>query len=249
MELLDAVDRGERLAGIVGARQQQLAQLDDAATAKPAQIDDAGEGIQGLSGADVGGGLLATDVLLACLQGQHETAPTIDVVCFAGDAAGHPAQVLLTSGEDAEGGPAKVKTVAERLALADGHVDSAFAGSLEHAERDRVDLGDDDRRAGRLRSGAERARVLDGSVEVGLREDCSACLGIDRLRPGVDVGETVAQGHLHDLHAVAVGVRAQGLDRVGVQARAYDEATAAVMELGEVSGRGDGGGSLIDRGV
>ncbi len=83
-------------------------------------------------------------MLLACLQGQHEAAPTVDVVRLARDAAGHPAQVLLAGGEQAEGGPAEVKAVAERLALADGHVDAAFAGRREHAERDRVDLGDDD---------------------------------------------------------------------------------------------------------
>ena len=39
--------------------------------------------------------LLAADVLLARLQGEHEAAPAVDVGGLAGDAAGHAAQVLL----------------------------------------------------------------------------------------------------------------------------------------------------------
>ncbi len=59
---------------------------------------------------------------------------------------GHPAQILLARREEAEGWPTEVEAVAERLALADGHVHAALAGCNEDTERDRVDLGNDDRR-------------------------------------------------------------------------------------------------------
>ena len=39
VQQLDAVERGERLARVGGALQQQLAQLDEAAAAEPAQVD------------------------------------------------------------------------------------------------------------------------------------------------------------------------------------------------------------------
>ena len=130
----------------MGAGEQQLAELDDPAAAEPGQVDDAGERVQRLRGADVRGRFLAADVLLARLQRQHEAAAAVDVDGLAGDPARHPAQVLLAGGEQAERGPAEVEPVAERLALADGDVDAAFAGRAQDAERDRVDLGDDDRR-------------------------------------------------------------------------------------------------------
>ncbi len=128
----------------MGARQHQLAELDDPPPAEPRQVDDAAEGVQRLRGADVGGRLLAADVLLAGLQGEHEAAAAIDVGGLAGDPAGHPPQVLLAGGEQPEGGPAEVQAVAQRLALADGHVDAALAGRAQDAERERVDLGDHD---------------------------------------------------------------------------------------------------------
>ena len=84
-------------------------------------------------------------MLLAGLQREHEAPPTIHVHGFAGDAAGHPPQILLARGEEAERRPAEVEAVAERLALANGDVDAALAGWGEDPERDRVDLGDDHR--------------------------------------------------------------------------------------------------------
>ena len=180
------VERGERLARVVRAREQQLAQLDDPAAPQPGQVDDAGERVERLRGADVRGGLLAADVLLAGLQRQHEPAPPVDVDGLPGDPAGHAPQVLLARGEEAEGGPAEVQAVAERLALADGHVDAALARGLEDAERDRVDLADHDGRwalGGRLRGGAQRLGVLDRAVEVRLREDRGARVRVDRLAP------------------------------------------------------------------
>ena len=111
------------------------------------------------------GRLLAADVLLAGLQREHEAAPPVDVGGLARDPAGHPAQVLLGGGEEAERRAAEVEPVAERLALADRDVDAALARRAQHAERDRVDRGDAER-ARLVRGGGERLEVLDRAEEV-----------------------------------------------------------------------------------
>ena len=182
---LDAVERRERARARSGcAASSSSPSSTMPAAAEPRQVDDAGERVQRLRGADVRGRLLAADVLLARLKREHEAAPPVDVAGLAGDPARHPPQVLLARGEEPERRPAEVEPVAERLALADAHVDAAFAGRAQDAERDRVDLRDDDR-AGRRRAGAraQRGGVLDRAVEVGLREDRGARLGIDRCAP------------------------------------------------------------------
>src|SRR5581483_8650513 len=52
----DARQRAERLARVVGAREQQLAELDDPAASEPGEVDDATERVERLRGADVRGG-------------------------------------------------------------------------------------------------------------------------------------------------------------------------------------------------
>ena len=101
-EQLDAVDGCERLAGVGRALEHQLAELDDALPAEPAEVDHAGQRVQRLAGADVAGRLLATDVLLAGLQRQHPAAAAVDVGRLTGDAAGHAADQLLGCGEESE---------------------------------------------------------------------------------------------------------------------------------------------------
>ena len=165
---LDAVDRGQRLARVVRARHQQLAELDDPLAAEPAQVDHARERVQRLGGADVVRGLLAADVLLARLQREHEAAAAVDVGRLARDPARHAADVVLLGGEEAEARPAEVQPVAERLALADGDVDVEVARGLEHAERERVALHDQQRAVLGRR---QRLEVLDRAVEVRLGDE------------------------------------------------------------------------------
>ena len=78
-----------------------------------------------------------------------------------------------------------------------------------------------------LRGGAQRGGVLDGAVEVRLGEDRGA-----RLPPSIACAHASGSvtpsrsGDLDDLHAVAVGVGAQRLQRVRVQAGADDDQRA-----------------------
>ena len=225
VQRLDAVERGQRLARVVRALQQQLAELDEPAAAQPGEVDDAGQRVERLGGADVRGRLLAADVLLARLQREHEAAAPVDVARLARDAPGHAPQVGLGGGEEAERRAAEVQAVAERLALADGHVDAALARRLEDPQRDRVVGADDDR--GRVLGGArQRGGVLDRAEEVGLLEDDRARVLVDGGGPGVGVGDAVAQPDLDDLVAVAGGQRAQRRARVRVHAARDDDPAA-----------------------
>ena len=67
-----------------------------------------------------------------------------DVGGLPRDTPGHTAQIGLARGEEAERGAAEVESIAERLALPHGYVHTALTGRGEHAEHDRVDLGDRD---------------------------------------------------------------------------------------------------------
>ena len=133
----------ERLARVVRAREQQLAELDDPAAPEPRQVDDAGERVERLRGADVRGRLLAADVLLARLQRQHEAAPPVDVDglarrCARASAAGTP-RARRRSPND---GPPKSRRLPSGWPSPTRDVDAALAGRPQHAERDRVDLAD-----------------------------------------------------------------------------------------------------------
>src|SRR5690606_36507891 len=101
--------------------------------------------VERLRGADVRGRLLAADVLLARLQREHEAALALHVDRLAGDAPRHPPQVGLGRREEAERRAAEVQAVAQRLALADAHVDAALPRRHEDAQRDRVVGGYGDR--------------------------------------------------------------------------------------------------------
>ena len=148
VQQLDAVERGQRLARVRGALQEQLAQLDDALAPEPRQVDDAAERVERLRGADVRRRLLAADVLLARLERQDEAALAVDVLRLAGDAAGHPPQVGLGRGEEAERRPAVVEPVAELLALADRDVDAdTRPGGLRMPSVSGSTCADDDGRA------------------------------------------------------------------------------------------------------
>src|SRR5581483_2757043 len=97
-----------------------------------------GERQQRLVRRDVRRRLLATDVLLARLQRQHETALARRVDGLADDAARQPPDELGARGEEAVVRPAVAHGVAGRLALADRHRAAVVARRLENAERDEV---------------------------------------------------------------------------------------------------------------
>ena len=146
---------------------------------EPAQVDDSGQGVERLSSADVRGGLLAADVLLAGLQREHEAALAVEVRGLAGDAPGHPADQRLGRREEPERGAAEVEPVPKALTLADGEVDATLAGGLEQGERKRIARADG--QSAHIRGGrGERLEILDGTEEVRLLDDHRAESVIER---------------------------------------------------------------------
>ena len=167
VEQLDAVDGAQALAGVGGAPEHQGRQLDESLATQPAEVDHPGQGVERLGGADVRRGLLAADVLLAGLQGQHEAALAVQIARLPGDSARDPADQGLAGGEEAKRRAAEVQAIAERLALADRDVDAALARGLEQRQGVRVTGADRQRPDGVSRVG-QRLEVLDRAEEVRL---------------------------------------------------------------------------------
>src|SRR6516225_9931327 len=99
-------------------------------------------------GADVAGGPLASDVLLAGRQGQHPAAPSVGVDALAGETSWHLADKLVPAGEQAEMGSAEIERVAERLPFGRDDVRSHLARRDNGAERQDFRYRDDEQRAG-----------------------------------------------------------------------------------------------------
>src|SRR5204863_7613766 len=99
-ELLDRrrVEGGrerEPLLGVGGEGEAALPQLPQPLRAEPREVDEPAEGEERLVRRDVGGRLLAADVLLTCLEREDEAAAAVEVGRLADDAPRHPADELL----------------------------------------------------------------------------------------------------------------------------------------------------------
>ncbi len=94
-------------------------------------MDGEGEGAEAGIGADVAGGLLAADVLLASGEGQHETALAVGIDGLAAEPTGHLPDELLARGHQAEIGAAEIECVADRLAFADHDIGTERTGRFE----------------------------------------------------------------------------------------------------------------------
>src|SRR5439155_2149730 len=96
------------------------------------------------------------DVLLSGLEGHAECPVSIDVSGQAYDAAGHPADVLLSAREDPEEGTAEIHRRAKGLALPDHDVRSEIAGRSHDRLGDRIHAHDEDA----LRGGPDLLELL-----------------------------------------------------------------------------------------
>ncbi len=102
-------------------------------------------GRQHLRGADVGGGLLAADVLLARLQRQAVGRCAVRVDADADQPAGHRALELVAAGQVGGVRAAVAHRHAEALRRADGDVGAHLA--RRHEQRQRQQVGGDDGQA------------------------------------------------------------------------------------------------------
>ena len=150
--------RGQPLLRALGERHAGLPHLPEPLRPEPGQVDEAGQSEQRLVRRDVGRGLLTADVLLAGLQGEDIAALARGVGGLADDPARHAAGVVRLSGDEPVVRAAEGLEVARALPLADGDRATVVAGSLQHAERDRVDVRN-----------RQRLRLVRGGGEVGCR--------------------------------------------------------------------------------
>src|ERR1041384_5463861 len=121
-------------------------------------------------GADVGGRLLAPDVLLAGCQRQYEAAPSLGVVGGAHQAPRELTDQLLAARDEADVRTAIAGRQSELLALADGDVGAVLARRREQSKADRVNARDRER-AGVVGRLGQPSRVDKQAEEVRLLED------------------------------------------------------------------------------
>ncbi len=174
----------ERLAGVGGLGEILLGQLPYAVAAIDIHEDVDHERDESLVGADVGGRLLAADVLLAGGEREYEAALAVAVGGLSDEAAGNLADELLARGDDSGVGAAVAERNAEGLGFQ--RDDIGLRRWTHDAERERLGDGDDQQRALGVDHIGDGGDVLDGSEEVGRLDQHAGGLGGDG---GVEGGE------------------------------------------------------------
>ena len=136
----------------------------------PLGVERGDDGRQHLRGADVAGGLLAADVLLAGLQREPERGPAGTVDAGADEPAGQLALMLGAHRHVGGVRAAEPERQPEALGAPDRDVGAGLPGRRQQRERQQVG-GDDEQRAGRVHLGRQRRQVgdLPGGARV-LRE-------------------------------------------------------------------------------
>ena len=134
---------------------------------------------QCLSGADVGGRLLPSDVLLAGLKRQAERLVALAVPRDADDAAGNLPAELIADRHEAGVRTAEEERHAESLSAADGDIGTGGAGLLQQGQGQRVGIDGDEAAAAMHR--CDRAvQVLNRPARGRMRQD-----GSQQLLPGI----------------------------------------------------------------
>ena len=164
------------------------------------------DGQQRLRGADVGGGLLAADVLLAGLQRQAVGGDAGVVLGDAHEAAGHGALEALLDGHVGGVRAAEEQRHAEALGGADGDVRALLARGRDQGQGEEVG-GDGDEGAAFLGLGDHGGVVEHAAGDAGLLQD-----------DAVDDALGQALGEVRDLDLEAEGLGAALDDRDGLRA-------------------------------
>ena len=133
------------------------------------QVGGGGQRAERLVGADVARRLLAADVLLARLQGEHVPLAALRVAGGSHQAAGHLPHRRHARRHEADVRPAEGDRDAERLALGGHDVGAVRARRLEQGQRGRLDHRDQLRagRHGRHRPARASARARRRSSAAG----------------------------------------------------------------------------------
>ncbi|KAB5587884.1 metal-dependent RNase [Ceratobasidium theobromae] len=210
-------------------------------------VEGGDDGEERLRGADVGGGLLAADVLLAGLEGEAVGLVALGVVGDADDSPGDLPLELFRHRHEAGVGAAEEQGDAEALGGADGDVGADGARFGEEREGERVGV-DGDEPAGLVDGVDGGGEVLDRAAGGGVGEDGAQDRG-GALGQGGAGGDGVdARAHRRQAEALATGLR--DLEALGMEALVEDDGAAlglAHAAVDEQDGLGDGGG-LVEQG-
>ncbi|CEI74776.1 Uncharacterized protein PAE221_00336 [Pseudomonas aeruginosa] len=227
-------DRGQPV-GAPGDAQQALRAVVDG--------EHAGDvGQQHLGGADVAGGLLAADVLLAGLHGQAVGRLAVAVDGDADQASRHVPLEGVAGGEIGRVRAAEAERHAEALGAADGYVGAELARRGQQGQRQQVG-GHRDQRIDRMEAADQFAIVDDLAVAGGV------------LQQRAEVGGEVFDGALvadHHLDAQRLGTGAQHVEGLRVAMAGGEECLAGAVlrqTLAEGHGLGGGGRLVEHRGV
>ena len=203
-------------------------------------VEGAEQGGEHLGGADVGGSLLAADVLLAGLQGQAVGGLAVLIHREADEAAGQLALQRIGAGHVGGGGATVAHGDTEALGGAHAHIGAEGTGFLEHGEGQQV--------------GRHAAEHL-GVVALG-KEVCIILHGAGVIRvlhehtgQGRDGGGVEALPIAHDeLHAGGLAAGADDIDGLREAGIGHEEGIALALGIdAEVDGLG-GGGAFIEHG-
>ena len=191
---------GER----VGPLEAHLCDVAQAVRTHVGQVDRGGQRAQGVVGADVGGRLLAPDVLLAGREGEDEPAPPRGVVRCAHETPGQLADQFALARDEPDMRAAEAGWKAQLLALAHRDVRSVLARRRQHGQADRIDARDG-QRAGVVRLRSERASVHEQPEKVRLLEDHGRRLLV-RLAAFTDLDPASLAEHAKHLHVLRMDV-------------------------------------------
>ncbi len=182
-------------------------------------------------------------MLLARLQGEDIAALARGVYRLADDSPRHPADELLPGREKAVVRPAVRGEVPRRLPFAERDRAPVAGGRLEHAERQRIDVGDRER-LGVVRGGRELRCRLETSEDVRLLEDHAGSAlgcGADLVR----VGRAATVRDFDDLEPEARRVRLDDLPHLRIRGLGDDDLRLARRVLRDVARVGGDGRAVV----
>ena len=203
------------------------------------------DGQQHLRGADVAGGLLAADVLLARLQRQPVGGVAVGVDADAHQAAGQAALVFVAAGQVGGVRAAAAHRHAEALRGAQRDVGAQFARGRDERQRQQVGRHDEGRLV-RVDAPGLGAQVVHAAVGGGRLDQRGEVVAAGDQR--VPFLRGVRQHHLQPQRR---GARLDDLEGLRVAVAGHHEAVALALDaaLGQRHGLGRGGGLVQHAGV
>ena len=203
--------------------------------ADQAEMNGGGESVERFVGADVGGGLLAANVLFARGERQHEAAIACGVRGLSGEAAGHLAHEFFACGDHADVRAAVTGRNAEGLAFHGDNV--GFRGRANDAERNGFGDGGDEQSARACAVSASAGNIFQHAEKVRRLHDHGSGAG-ERFgfqRGAIELpGSGVANFFNFEAEIFRVGI--QNLAIFGMHG-ARDKNVAAAGERARPSGR------------